>query len=43
MPAGVKFAVFGGLALLIGGAAWLMIARGPAILLDLAGAAAACF
>lgn len=43
MPLGVKWSLIAGLALLCGGAAYLMIARGPALLLDIGGALAGCF
>ncbi|MFZ1109568.1 MAG: hypothetical protein WAN43_14645 [Rhodomicrobium sp.] len=43
MPLGVKWSLIAGLALLCGGAAYLMIARGPALLIDLGGALAGCF
>jgi hypothetical protein len=39
----VKWSLIGGLALVLGGAAYLMIARGPALLLDIGGALAGCF
>jgi hypothetical protein len=43
MPQAVKWCVIGGVALLCAGASYLMIARGPALLLDLGGALAGCF
>jgi hypothetical protein len=38
-----KWALIGSVAVLCAGAAYLMIARGPAMLLDLGGALAGCF
>jgi hypothetical protein len=43
MPVAIKFAMCTALAALIAGAAYLMVARGPAILIDLGGALAGCF
>ncbi|MGO8955198.1 MAG: hypothetical protein ACLPWS_10365 [Rhodomicrobium sp.] len=43
MPQSAKWTLIGGLAILCMGAAYLMAARGPAILLDLGGALAWCF
>lgn len=43
MSPSAKLAIWSGIALIVGGAAWLMIERGPAILVDLAGAVMACF
>jgi hypothetical protein len=43
MTFATKAAILSALAALVGGAAWIMITRGPAILLDLAGAITACF
>lgn len=43
MPFALRLALVPVLALLIGGAAYLMAVRGPAILVDLAGAVTACF
>ncbi len=43
MPVSVKWSLIGGVALLCLGAAYLLIERGPAILLDLQGAVNACF
>ncbi|MGO9547201.1 MAG: hypothetical protein ACLPPF_20705 [Rhodomicrobium sp.] len=43
MPQSVKWSVIAGIAILCIGAAYLMLARGPAVLLDLGGALAGCF
>ncbi len=43
MPQYVKWSLFGGIAILCAGAAYLMVARGPALLLDLGNALAGCF
>ena len=43
MPRSVKWSLIAGLAILCAGAAYLMAARGPAILLDLGNALAGCF
>jgi hypothetical protein len=43
MPRSAKVALIGTVGLLCGGAAYLMITRGPALLLDLGSALAACF
>jgi hypothetical protein len=43
MPASVKWSLIGGLALLCGGASYLMATRGAALLLDIGGALAGCF
>ena len=43
MPRSLKWGVIGGVSVLCAGATYIMIVRGPAILLDLAGAIAACF
>jgi hypothetical protein len=43
MPQAVKWSVIGGVVLLCAGASYLMIARGPALLLDIGGALAGCF
>jgi hypothetical protein len=43
MPASLKWSLIGGVAALCIGAAYLMAARGPAMLLDLGGALAGCF
>ena len=43
MPRSVKWGVIGSVSVLCAGAAYIMIVRGRAILLDLAGAVAACF
>lgn len=38
MPLALRIAIMTGIALLLGGATWLMLARGPALLIDLAAA-----
>jgi hypothetical protein len=43
MPQAVKWGLIGGIAILCAGAAYLLIARGPALLLDIGGALAGCF
>jgi hypothetical protein len=43
MPASLKWSVIGGIAALCIGAAWLMVMRGPALLLDIGGALMGCF
>ena len=43
MPESLKWSLTGGIAVLCLGAAYLMAARGPAMLLDLGGALAGCF
>ena len=43
MPASLKWSLIGGIAALCIGAAYLMITRGPALLLDLGGALMGCF
>jgi hypothetical protein len=43
MPSGLKFAVTAVIMLACGGAAYLMVERGPALMLDLTDAIAACF
>jgi len=43
MPESVKWSLIGGIAVLCLGAACLMAARGPALLLDLGGALSGCF
>ncbi len=43
MPESVKWSLIGGVAVLVAGAAYLMVARGPALLLDIGGALAGCF
>lgn len=43
MPQSVKWGVIAGIAALCLGAAYLLIERGPALLLDLGGALAGCF
>lgn len=41
MPISLKFAIAGALTALVGGAVYLLIVRGPAMLLDMAAGAAA--
>jgi hypothetical protein len=43
MSESLKWSLIGGVAILCTGAAYLMVARGPALLLDLPGALAGCF
>ena len=43
MPRGVKWSLIAGIAALCAGAAYLMAARGPAVLLDLGAGIAGCF
>jgi hypothetical protein len=43
MPESVKWSLIGGIAVLCLGAAYLMAARGPALLLELGGALSGCF
>ncbi len=43
MPEGLKWSLIGGIAVVCLGAAYLMAARGPAMLLDLGGALSGCF
>lgn len=43
MPQSVKWALFAGVSILCAGAAYLMISRGPALLLDLGNVFAGCF
>lgn len=43
MPESVKWGLIGGVTVICAGAAYLMIARGPALLLDLGSAIAGCF
>lgn len=43
MPLHLRIAVLSGIALLCAGAAWLMLARGNAMLIDLSAAAARIF
>jgi hypothetical protein len=43
MPESLKWSVIGGVAVLCLGAAYLMVARGPALLLDIGGALLGCF
>jgi hypothetical protein len=43
MPQALKWSFIAAVALLVAGAAWIMIERGPALLLDLGGAIAGCF
>jgi hypothetical protein len=40
MPLAARIAIIGSLGLLLGGAAFLLISRGPAILIDLSSSAA---
>ncbi len=43
MPLSVKWSLIAGLTLLCGGASYILISRGPALLLDIGGALAGCF
>jgi hypothetical protein len=43
MPETLKWSLIGGIAAVCLGAAYLMAARGPALLLDIGGALAGCF
>ncbi|MFZ0570216.1 MAG: hypothetical protein ACLPJW_20405 [Rhodomicrobium sp.] len=43
MPQRVKWSLLGGIAIVCAGAAYLMVARGPVLLLDLGNALAGCF
>ena len=43
MPESIKWSLMGGIAVLCLGAAYLLIARGPALLLDIGSALAGCF
>jgi len=43
MPQALKWSFIAAVAVLLGGAAWLMLTRGPALLLDLGGAIVGCF
>ena len=43
MPAGVRFALLAGIALLLAGALYLIVARGEALLAALWGLASLCF
>lgn len=43
MPQSLKWSLIAGLALICSAAAYLMVERGPALLLDLSGALAGCF
>ncbi|ADP69375.1 hypothetical protein Rvan_0085 [Rhodomicrobium vannielii ATCC 17100] len=43
MPQALKWSFIAAVAVLVAGAGWLMITRGPALLLDLGGAIVGCF
>ena len=43
MPASLKWSLIGGIAALCIGASYLMVTRGPALLLDIGGALVGCF
>jgi hypothetical protein len=43
MPQSLKWSLIGGIAVLCIGASYLMVTRGPALLLDIGGALVGCF
>jgi hypothetical protein len=43
MPAGLKWSLIGAITALCIGASYLMVTRGPALLLDIGGGLAGCF
>jgi hypothetical protein len=43
MPASLKWSLIGGIGVLCLGASYLLITRGPALLLDIGGALLGCF